>query len=97
MRVWPALLLAPLAAFFAISAGYALVPAACGGDWTWALHLAFLLPLVFSVAAGARAARSMKGRKDPFLPLVATWTAALFSLVIAAAWATTLIIAPCMP
>lgn len=95
MRVWPALILAPLFALASITFGYALVPAACGAS-QWMLHAAILVPLALSLAATALALADMKRQHEKFLPLVATWTGAFFSLVIAAQWATQLFVSPCM-
>lgn len=95
MRLWPALILAPLAALAAIAVGYALVPAACAGR-EWILHLFLFVFLTGSLGTTWLAWADRKRHKDPFLPLVATGTGAFFSLVITAQWATRLFVDPCM-
>lgn len=96
MRLWPALILAPLLALSSISLGYALVDPACATSRTWLLHLSTLLFLALSVGATLAAWTALAGARRAFLPLVATWTGAFFSLVIAAQWLAVLFIGPCM-
>jgi len=95
-RVWPALLVAPLLALASIGFGYALVPSACAKDG-WLLHGFIFVCLLVSVATTGLAYADRPRHKEPFLPLIATWSGAFFSLVIAAQWATTLFISPCTP
>jgi hypothetical protein len=97
MRIWPALLLAPLLALASIGFGYALVPPACSVEGRWMLHALPLACLVISVGATMVAFSEKRKYPDPFLPLIAVWSGAFFSLVIAAQWATQLFLSPCIP
>jgi len=96
MRIWPALLLAPVLALSSITLGYALITPACAHGEEWLLHAVTLaclaVALLSTFAAWDEKARSTK---DPFLPLVASWTGAFFSLVIAGQWLAQLILPPC--
>jgi hypothetical protein len=92
MRIWPALILAPLIALGSISLGYALVTPACERGLVWLLHAVILGALVFSLATTALA----WGGKKEFLGLVATWSGGFFSLVIAIQWLAQFVITPCM-
>jgi hypothetical protein len=97
MKLWPALLLAPLLALASISAGYALVPPACAPGRGWLLDLLILPCLAGALVCTALAWKDMRHRvHEPFLSLVATGTGAFFSLVIAAQWVTRLVLDPCM-
>jgi hypothetical protein len=96
MRLWPALILAPLFALSSISLGYALVTPACQGSQTWLLHVATLLFLALSATATFFAWTALAGARREFLPLLATWTGGFFSAVIAAQWLAILFINPCM-
>ena len=96
MRVWPALILAPLLAIACITFGYALVTPACAGG-QWMLHALLVGSFLISLASTAWAFLDVPNHKEPFLPLVAAGTGAFFSLVIAAQWATQLFIPPCTP
>ena len=96
MRLWPALILAPLFALSSISLGYALVDPACTASRTWLLHLSTLLFLALSLGATLAAWSALSGARRQFLPLVATWTGVFFSAVIAAQWLAILFIGPCM-
>ncbi|HYG56303.1 MAG TPA: hypothetical protein VD965_13495 [Burkholderiales bacterium] len=96
MRIWPALLVVPLLALTSIALGYALITPACSHGEEWLLHAATLLFFLMSLAATLLAWREkIASTRDPFLPLVATWTGAFFSLVIAAQWLTQLVLPPC--
>jgi hypothetical protein len=97
MRVWPALLVAPILALVSIGLGYALVDPACSAGGQAMLHAAILIPLLLAIACTAIAYRDRRSPRDPFLSLVATGVGAFFSLVIAAQWATQLFLSPCMP
>ena len=97
MRIWPALIVAPLLALLSIGLGYALVPPACSVHGQWMLHALLLGSLVVSLVTTGLAFADMPRHPDPFLPLVASWVGGFFSLVIAAQWATQLFISPCMP
>ena len=96
MRVWPALLAAPVLALLSIGLGYALVDPACGAGGRALLNAAILIPLVLCIACTLIAYGDRKSPRDPFLALVATGVGAFFSLVIAAQWATQLFLSPCM-
>jgi uncharacterized membrane protein YhaH (DUF805 family) len=95
-RLWPALVLAPLFALASISAGYALATPACRGGQTWLLHLPILCFLLLNLITTAMALRALREARREFLPLVATWTGAFFSLVVAAQWLAVLLIPACM-
>jgi sugar phosphate permease len=97
MRVWPALLLAPLLALASIGFGYALVPSACSPGTPWLLHGLILGCLALTVASTLYSWTGRKQRGDPFLTLVAVWNGAFFSLVIALQWTMQLFLSPCMP
>jgi hypothetical protein len=97
MRVWPALLLAPLLALVSIGLGYALVTPACSAHGQWMLHALILGCLLISLVSTGIAFAERRNHKDPFLPLVAAWTGAFFSLVLAAQWMTQLFLSPCTP
>jgi len=92
MRAWPALILAPLIALASVSAGYALVTPACERGWGWMLHATILGCLMLALAATALAWTE----KREFLGLVATWTGAFFSFVIAVQWLAQFVVTPCM-
>jgi hypothetical protein len=96
-RTWPALILAPLLALAATVLGYAAVGRACERDMIWLVHAAMLIPLVISLGATASAYTVLRASHiKEFLPLVATWTGAFFSLVIVAQWSAMLFLNPCM-
>jgi hypothetical protein len=97
MKLWPALILAPLLALTSISAGYALVPPACAPGRAWLLDLLILPCLAGALACTALAWKeARRPAREPFLSLVATGAGAFFSLVIAAQWVTRLVLDPCM-
>ena len=95
MRVWPALVVAPFLALLSIGLSYALAPPACAHGGAWLVHAAILGPLVLSVGATLLALSDIRRRREPFLPLVAAWSGAFFSFVIAGQWLTTLFVSPC--
>jgi hypothetical protein len=96
MRLWPALILAPLFALAAASLGYALATPACARAMGWLLHLSFAVFLALSLAATAVAWRALAGARREFLPLVASGVGAFFSVVIAAQWVAAFVLPPCM-
>jgi hypothetical protein len=96
MRLWPALVLAPLFALASISLGYALVTPACETSRTWIVHASALVFLCLSLATTGLAWSTLASARREFLPLVATGTGAFFSAVIAAQWVAVFLIAPCM-
>jgi hypothetical protein len=95
MRLWPALLVSPLLALASIGLGYALVTPACQASRTWILHASTMAFLVLSIATTIVAWTALASARREFLPLVATWTGAFFSAVIAAQWIAVLLISPC--
>jgi hypothetical protein len=97
MRAWPALLLTPLFALASISLGYALVDPACKLSAHWMLHLSTLLFLLLNIAATAVALADLRETQERrrFIALVATWSGAFFSLVVAAQALTQAILSPC--
>jgi hypothetical protein len=96
IRLWPALLIAPLAALASISLGYALVTPACDYARPWMLHASTLFFLALTLAMTALAWTALATARREFLPLVSTWTGAFSSLVIAGQWLAVLLIPPCM-
>jgi hypothetical protein len=96
MRLWPALLLAPLFALAAQTAAYAFATPACERSMTWLLHLSFATFLVLSVATTALAWQTLARARREFLPLVATGVGCFFTAVIAAQWVAVFLISPCM-
>jgi hypothetical protein len=96
MRVWPALILAPLFALAALSVGYALATPACARSMPWLLHASFLLFLVLSLGATGLAWTAFSGARREFLPLVALWSGVFFSAVIVAQWLAAFFIPPCI-
>lgn len=95
MRLWPALLLSPVVALAAQTAGYALATPACERSLIWLLHLSFASFFVLSVATTALAWQTLIRAGRAFLPLVATGTGVFFSAVIAAQWVAVFVISPC--
>jgi len=96
VKVWPALLLAPLLALASNHLGYALAAGACERQAEWWLHASFGLSFLFILLVTAMAWREFRRReREETLPLVATWTGAFFALVVAAMWATRLFLDPC--
>ena len=96
MRLWPALILAPLFALSALTLGYALATPACERSIGWLLHVPFAVFLLMAAATTMLAWRALGSARREFLPLVATGTGAFFSLVIVAQWAAVFILQPCM-
>jgi hypothetical protein len=95
MRLWPALVLAPLSALASLSVAYALATPACQAGRHWLLHLPFIAFLLVNLSLTALAWQALSGARREFLPLVATWTGAFFTAVIAAQWIAVFLIAPC--
>jgi hypothetical protein len=97
MRVWPALLLAPLLALASIAFGYALVEPACTREAHWMVHASTLLFLAAALGTTVLAWGELRVTQErgKFLALVSTWTGAFFSLVIAAQGLTQAILSPC--
>jgi len=97
MRLWPALVLVPLLALAATLLGYAAVGRACERDMAWLVHATLLIALILSlIMTGLAYVVFRKAEIKEFLPLVATWNGAFFSLVIAAQWSAAFILNPCM-
>ena len=96
MRLWPAIVLAPLFALTSITLGYALVTPACQHDRPWIVHAVLLASLALSLVTTAVAWLAFQAARREFLPLVATWSGAFFSLVILVLWMAPFFIAPCM-
>jgi hypothetical protein len=96
IRLWPALLVAPLVALTSISLGYALVTPACDYARPWLLHASTMFFLLVTMATTALAWTALSDARREFLPLVAMWSGAFSSLVIAGQWLAVLLISPCM-
>lgn len=94
-RLWPALILAPLFALASISFSYMLATPACRTGHGWLLHLPTLGFLAVNIVLTVLAASTLQTARREFLPLVATWVGAFFSLVVAAQWLAVLFIPPC--
>ena len=107
MRVWVALLVAPLLALTDQSVAYATVDWACGNQSVIVLHAIHLVFLIAALAAtlaawqfwratpSARTDGALFARRR-FLAGLATASGALSSLVIAAMWFPTWVLAPCI-
>jgi hypothetical protein len=96
IRLWPALIIAPLVALTSISAGYALVTPACDYARPWMLHASTLFFLVLTLAMTALAWTALATARREFLPLVSTWSGAFFTVVIVVQWTALAILTPCM-
>ena len=105
MRIWPALLLAPVLALADQAIAYAVVGWSCEHGRAivvHAIHAAFLVAAATSVVPAWRAWRDSLGRageaaqRQHFLGGLAIASAALSVLVIAAMWLTAWFIAPCV-
>jgi hypothetical protein len=59
-RGWPGLLIAPLVALAALTAGHALVTPSCARDSTVALHAAFAVAMLAALAATALSLRAWR-------------------------------------
>ena len=92
MRAWPALIVSPLIALASISLGYALVQPACDRGLVWVLNAVILGSLMLCLALTALAWT----RKREFLHLIAVWSGAFFSFVIAIQWLAQFVVTPCM-
>jgi len=97
MKVWPALLLAPLVALGANHLGYALAAAACVRGTEWWLHATMATGFAVCVLTSVVAWHEFRMRdRQETLALVAAWSGAFFALVVVAMWATRLFVDPCM-
>lgn len=111
MRIWLALLVAPLLILLDLTLAYAMVTPTCARQQEEVLHLVSLGFLTLSVlltvlaAIEARRLRSAMAsvhvdgdqadNRRYFLARVATWVGALSSLVIAARWIPQWVLSPC--
>jgi len=95
MRSWPALILAPVFALTSITLGYALVTPACEHGHTALLHASTLVFLGACVALTAVSWRVQRAAPGDFVPLVATGTGALFSLVVLLQWLAQFVVPAC--
>jgi hypothetical protein len=106
MRIWLALIVAPLLALESQSIGFAMVHWACDHQTMAAVHALYAGCVVATVAFAALAWRhgresvgvagSEARRRQRFLSGLATASAALSSLVIAAMWVPTWMLSPCI-
>jgi len=111
MRIWPALLLAPLMALADQLVAFAIVGWACAQGRpviVHAVHAAFLVAAAATLPAAWRewkrgracsasaSAGAGAGERKSFLAILAVGSAALSVLVIAALWLPTWLIAPCV-
>jgi hypothetical protein len=95
MRLWPALILAPVFALASLALGYALVTPACDAADPWILHLSAAAFLVLSAGSTVPAWLALRAARREFLPLVATWIGAFFCAVILLQWAALFVLSPC--
>jgi hypothetical protein len=103
MRIWIALLIAPLLALTDLTVAYATVHWACAHQAQFVVHLVHVLFLAataastFAVWSVWRAAPAVEGSAQThFLAGVATASAALSTAAIAAMWMPTWMIASCL-
>jgi hypothetical protein len=106
MRIWLALIVAPLLALESQSIAFALVHWACDHQTMVAVHALYVACIGTTVVFGALAWRhgresvtvagSEARRRQRFLSGLATASAALSSLVIAAMWVPTWMLSPCI-
>ncbi len=108
MRIWLALLVAPLLALADQTIAFALVGPGCAAQTTLVLHASHALFLVLAIAVAVAAwrrwletatARVEHGEgtvQRHFLAGIATTVAALSAAAIAAMWLPTWLISPCL-
>jgi uncharacterized membrane protein YidH (DUF202 family) len=109
MRLWPGLIIPPLAFLTLLVVNYAIEPWACEYQVRWPLHLASAVTfaLVLGVAALAwrdwkrvEFARRSEGARDvprvQFLSAMALMLTGLMALAVVALWTTILIMPPCL-
>jgi hypothetical protein len=107
MRIWVALILAPLLALTDQTVAFALVHWACAHQSTWVVHLSHIvfLPLAVTAAIGAwlrwRKTGMSVGTREAtiqshFLAGVAMMVATLSALAIMAMWIPTWMISSCI-
>ena len=107
MRIWMALIVAPLLALTDQTVAFALAHWACAHQSTWVVHLAHIFFLVIVAAAAAGAwlvwleTTIVAGTVEPTVPVhflagVATMAAALSAVTIVAMWIPTWMISPCI-
>jgi hypothetical protein len=95
MRLWPALILAPLFALASLTLGYALVTPACETGDAWMVHIVFAAAFALALGSTLTACLALRTARREFLPLVATWTGVFFSAVILLQWAALFVLSPC--
>jgi len=106
MRIWIALLVAPVLALTDQSVAYAVVGWACAHQSAYAIHLVHLLFFVATAACAviawqarqraAPANATVEAAERDFLVPLATASAALSALAVAAMWIPTWLIASCI-
>jgi hypothetical protein len=109
VRIWPGLLVPPLAFLTLLSVNYGLEPWACEFQIRWPLHLSSAVTLVLVAAAGVLALRDWRragleapnggGAQAPrerFLSAMALMLSALSALSVLGLWTTILIMPPCV-
>ena len=106
MRIWLALIVAPLLALESQSIAFGLVHWACDHQTIAAVHVLYAACVGTTIALAAlawrhgRASVTVAGyearRRQRFLAGLATASAALSSLVIAAMWVPTWMLSPCI-
>lgn len=107
MRIWVALIVAPLLALVDQTVAFSLVHWACAHQSTWVVHLTHIVFLVIVAAAAGGAwlgwleTSVVAGIVEPaspvhFLAGVATMIAMLSAVAIVAMWIATWMISPCV-
>jgi cytochrome c-type biogenesis protein CcmH/NrfG len=102
MRIWPALIGAPLAALAQQSILLALATPSCSRQSTSALHAVSVVVLLLVAAASALAVGEWQRRHGPgdgrrrLLAAVAAWTGGLSALASLAMWVPVWVISPCI-
>jgi hypothetical protein len=109
MRLWPALLVPPIAFLAVLTAAYALVPWACETQRHFPLHLVSLACLAITGGGMALAWRDWRAAgveepddspgqaaRDRFIAVLGLMLSCLMMLVTLMLWTTTFIIPPCV-
>ena len=109
VKLWFALLLAPMAWMVGLSAKYAMVPYACGSLESLPMHAVSLVTLLIAIAGTALSWKLWQGsgkelpdeRGSPlvrtrFMSLMGLMGGGLFALAIIAQWISSAFLNPCM-
>ena len=109
LRLWPALLIPPLAFLTLLAGGYALVPWACDTQRHFPLHVTAVISLAIAMTGIVLAWRDWRsvGVKEPddssdalvrdrFVAVLGLLLSSLMTLTTLMIWITTLIVPPCV-